>query len=117
MLQVFNKADQDALKAIEQNPEVFMASIGQDSEKAGMKWDDLIMNFETMCDLTKLQGEYEMNEEQKKQFEEAQVSHKKHLCRSAVINWLKAENGVLTKFIEQEKSKVITARLERSQKL
>lgn len=59
-----------------------MASISKDSETAGMKWDDLIMNFETIIDLKNLLESDDLNKDQKVEVEEAMVTQKKWIdCR------------------------------------
>jgi len=54
LLQVLKKADSVALKFIEEAPAAFMKQLDEDSLVPGMKWDDLVLNFEWSFELEKI---------------------------------------------------------------
>ena len=51
LLQIFTKADIHALDLVESNPSAFMKQLSEESHVSGMRWDDLVLNFEWMCEL------------------------------------------------------------------
>jgi hypothetical protein len=54
LLQVLKKSDDIALDLLEKAPAEFMAQLQEDSKVPGMKWDDLVLNFEWTFELKKI---------------------------------------------------------------
>lgn len=88
MLQILLKSDNCALDLIDKHPDLFMNQLAEESKVAGMKWDDLVLNFEWTCEIQALLESDQVDDEHKETVREAMVSYRCCFDSNSVKTWL-----------------------------
>ena len=93
LLQVLLKADKIALDQICDETEAFVTQLKSESQIAGMKWDDLILNFEWECEVRSILALDIFNLEQKASFELASI-YKFSFNKQLIQEWVGQQNSL-----------------------
>lgn len=98
-LQVLRNIDRIALDFINEEPETFINELKENSQQAGMKWDDLVFNFEWQFEYKKILASDSFDAETKADVKETAVDFKYLFNTTMVQEWAASKQVTFAEYV------------------